>query len=49
MADAARDYVAKERMLAYQVAARTAWYRDLWERRVELNATLKARLPELFA
>ncbi len=49
LADAARDYVAKERMLAYQVAARTAWYRDLWERREELNAALKARLPELFA
>jgi hypothetical protein len=49
LADAARDYVAKERMLAYQVTARTAWYRDLWERREELNAALKARLPELFA
>ncbi len=44
-----RAYVAEERMLAYQVAARTAWYRSLWERREELNAALKERVPELFA
>jgi glycosyltransferase involved in cell wall biosynthesis len=49
IADEARNYVAKERMLAYQVAARTKWYRSLWERRDELNAALKARVPELFA
>jgi 2-polyprenyl-3-methyl-5-hydroxy-6-metoxy-1,4-benzoquinol methylase len=48
MADAARLYVAKERMLAYQVAARTEWYRSLWERREELTAALKARVPALF-
>ncbi len=48
MADAARHYVAQERMLAYQVAARTAWYRSLWERREELTAALKARVPALF-
>ena len=49
MADAARAYVADERMLAYQVAPRTRWYRSLWERRAELNEALRARVPELFA
>ena len=49
IADAARDYVARERMLAYQVTARTEWYRSLWERREALNAALKERVPELFA
>jgi hypothetical protein len=36
-------------MLAYQVADRATWYRSLWERRDELNAALKARVPALFA
>ena len=49
MADAARGYVAQNRMLAYQVAARADWYRALWERRAELNEALKQRVPELFA
>jgi glycosyltransferase involved in cell wall biosynthesis len=49
LADAARNYVSEHRMLAYQVTARTAWYRELWERRDELNAALKARVPALFA
>jgi 2-polyprenyl-3-methyl-5-hydroxy-6-metoxy-1,4-benzoquinol methylase len=49
IADAARAYVARERMLAYQVTARTEWYRSLWERREALNAALKQRVPELFA
>ncbi len=49
IAEAARAYVAAERMLAYQVAARTNWYRGLWERRAELNDALRARVPELFA
>lgn len=49
MADAAREYVARERMLAYQVARRQAWYRSLWQRREALNAALKARAPALFA
>ncbi len=48
MADAARGYVAQNRMLAYQVAARVDWYRALWERRAELNEALKQRVPELF-
>jgi glycosyltransferase involved in cell wall biosynthesis len=44
IAEAAREYVAQNRMLAYQVAARIAWYRSLWDRREELNAALQARL-----
>ncbi len=48
MAEAARNYVAQNRMLAYQVADRMAWYRSLWERREELHAALRARVPELF-
>jgi SAM-dependent methyltransferase len=48
IADAARAYVAGERMLAYQVAARMGWYRSLWARREALNAALRQRVPELF-
>ncbi|MDE8345477.1 MAG: methyltransferase domain-containing protein [Acidocella sp.] len=48
IADAARDYVARERMLAYQVEARTSWYRGLWDRREALNEALRDRVPELF-
>ncbi len=44
LADGARDYVARERMLAYQVAARIAWYRSLWERREQLTMALQGRL-----
>jgi glycosyltransferase involved in cell wall biosynthesis len=47
LAEAARAYVSRHRMLAYQVAQRAAWYRSLWERRDELNRTLLARVPEL--
>jgi 2-polyprenyl-3-methyl-5-hydroxy-6-metoxy-1,4-benzoquinol methylase len=49
VADAARAYVAQNRMLAYQSAGRLAWYRSLWERRDELNNALRIRLPALFA
>jgi glycosyltransferase involved in cell wall biosynthesis len=49
IADRARDYVAAERMLAYQVADRIAWYRDLWARREALTEALFARAPELQA
>jgi len=49
MADAAHAYVSARRMLAYQVDARINWYRSLWERRDELNAALKERVPGLFA
>ena len=49
MADRARRYVASERMLAHQVAARERWYRSLWERRAVLNEKLRARMPALFS
>jgi glycosyltransferase involved in cell wall biosynthesis/SAM-dependent methyltransferase len=42
--DAARAYVENERMLAYQVAPRLAWYRELWERRAELTDALLTRV-----
>ena len=44
LGNAARSYVAGERMLAYQVAQRIAWYRSLWSRRVELTNALHARM-----
>ncbi len=44
LGEAARGYVAAERMLAYQVAERIAWYRSLWARRAELGAALAARV-----
>ena len=47
LGDAARHYVAAERMLAYQVAPRIAWYRSLWARRAELNNALYARLLDV--
>jgi SAM-dependent methyltransferase len=47
LGDAARAYVAEDRMLAYQVAPRIAWYRSLWARRAELTAALLARVPAL--
>ena len=47
MADAARLYVARHRMLAYQVGRRVAWYRSLWARREALHRDLLERVPEL--
>ncbi len=47
-AEAARSYVTAQRMLAYQLAERTAWYRKLWENRVALNQALRRRAPALF-
>jgi SAM-dependent methyltransferase len=44
LGDAARQYVADHRMLAYQVAPRIAWYRSLWVRRETLEATRRARI-----
>jgi len=44
---AARSYVAENRMLAYQVGRRIAWYRSLWARRETLHQALLARVPEL--
>jgi SAM-dependent methyltransferase len=49
MADAARGYVERHRMAAYQVARRAMWYRSLWERREELTRALLERVPELAA
>ncbi len=49
LGNAARSYVAGERMLAYQVASRIAWYRSLWARRDELNQALHARLMDVSA
>ncbi len=45
--DSARSFVAKHRMLAYQVAQRSQWYHSLWARRDELHQSLLARVPEL--
>ena len=47
LGDAARDYVAQHRMLAYQVAPRIAWYRSLWARRESLTAALEERLARM--
>jgi SAM-dependent methyltransferase len=47
LGDAARDYVAQERMLAYQIEARVAWYRSLWARRHALTEALRERLAEV--
>jgi hypothetical protein len=44
LADAARRYVADERMLAYQVAPRIAWYRSLWARREALSHARQQRM-----
>lgn len=45
IAEQARAGVARERMLAYQLRQRTAWYRSLWERREALHAALVERVP----
>jgi glycosyltransferase involved in cell wall biosynthesis len=47
LGDAARQYIADERMLAYQVGQRITWYRSLWARRDELTRSLQARLADL--
>ena len=47
IADGARDHVARQRMLAYQVAPRLAWYRSLWQRRAALTKALTQRVPAL--
>lgn len=49
LADAARQYVAEERMLAYQVATRIGWYRSLWNRRDELEQARLVRLQRRLA
>ncbi|WP_340646690.1 hypothetical protein [Phenylobacterium sp.] len=47
MAQLAWKYVRDNRMFAHQAADRSAWYRELWDRRAELNAGLLTRLPGL--
>jgi SAM-dependent methyltransferase len=47
LGDAARDYVAQNRMLAYQIAPRIAWYRSLWARREALTTALQERLANV--
>lgn len=44
MADAARRHVIDNRMLAYQVGPRIAWYRSLWARRDALNLARHERM-----
>lgn len=48
MADAARAYVAEERMLAYQIGPRIGWYRSLWARRETLEAARMERIARRF-
>jgi glycosyltransferase involved in cell wall biosynthesis len=47
IADNARAWVSENRMLAYQLDQRVAWYRSLWERRDALTEALLARMPML--
>ncbi|MDP3416480.1 class I SAM-dependent methyltransferase [Falsiroseomonas sp.] len=47
MAEAAREWVRAERLLARQVAPRLDWYRSLWARRAALDAALLRRVPGL--
>ena len=42
-----REWVASERMHAYQVKQREAWYRQLADNRDQLNRQLLERVPEL--
>jgi SAM-dependent methyltransferase len=49
VADAARSYVEKNRMMAYQVAPRIAWYRSLWDRREELFTAQRERIRPYYA
>jgi hypothetical protein len=46
LGSAAREYVLHERMMAYQVAPRIAWYRSLWDRRSMLAAAREARISQ---
>ena len=47
MARNAWDYVRSERMFAYQTAERRDWYLSVWDRRLELTASLVQRHPKL--
>ena len=44
LGDAARRTVADDRMLAYQVGHRIAWYRSLWARREALGLLRRDRM-----
>ena len=44
----ARRYVAENRMLAGHFRARHDWYREMLDRKNELDAVLRARVPEVF-
>jgi SAM-dependent methyltransferase len=43
----ARRYVAEDRMLAHHFRARHDWYREMLDRKNELDAALRARVPEI--
>jgi len=47
IARAAWTSVADDRMFAFQVETRRAWYASLWDRRAELQQSLIARTPAL--
>jgi SAM-dependent methyltransferase len=47
MADASYQYVKQHRMLSAQIRDRATWYKELWERRHDLNDALLSRVPEL--
>ena len=47
IATEARAHIAANRMLAYQMTRRIAWYHSLWDRREALHAALLQRLPQL--
>ena len=47
MAEAARAYVGRERMMAYQIGARRNWYWSIWNDRERLHTALLKRVPEL--
>ena len=48
LADAAYRYVADHRLLSRHFRARHDWYRAMLERREELDADLRRRVPEIF-
>ncbi|WP_227000219.1 glycosyltransferase family protein [Phenylobacterium soli] len=49
LAGAAHDYVRGERLFARQVPERVAWYRSLWDRRLELTEAIGQRVPTMRA
>jgi precorrin-6B methylase 2 len=47
IAENARAFVSENRLLAHHFRARHEWYRQMYERRSELEAELRDRVPEL--